>query len=215
MAAVTGEKPDKPPAQQARLQQALQPHLSEMFFASKVIFVEGIEDTAYITSWLVLSGRWDEFRRHGAHIVAVNGKSYLPEPVIVAQYLGIPAFVIFDADGNVVNANNRPKHEKDNRALLELLSGDPTQPFPAAAVWADKFVQWPTNLGDALKSEVGQQEWDASFGQATKGLGSPEGSFAKNPVRIGDHVALLHGAGKIPPSLDRLCKEVIRFAASH
>src|SRR5690606_8067821 len=124
----TGEKPNKPAAQQARLQQALQPHLNEMFFAPKIVFVEGLEDAAYITAWLVLSGTWDDFRRHGAHIVPVNGKSYLVEPLIVAETLNIPAFAIFDADGNITNANARPKHEKDNKALLSILGGDPNIP---------------------------------------------------------------------------------------
>src|SRR5690606_36019070 len=121
----------------------------------KIVFVEGLEDTAYITSWLILSGVWDEFRRHGAHLVPVNGKSYLVEPLVVAECLSIPAFAIFDADGNITNANARPKHEKDNKVLLTLLGGDSAQPFPAATVWTERFVQWPTNLGDVLRAEVG------------------------------------------------------------
>jgi putative ATP-dependent endonuclease of OLD family len=215
IAEVTGEKLNKPEAQQARLQQALQPHLNEMFFAPKIVFVEGLEDTAYITAWLVLSGAWDEFRRHGAHIVPVNGKSYLVEPLIVAETLNIPAFAIFDADGNITNVNMRPKHEKDNKALLSILGGNPNAPFPTATVWADRFVQWTNNLGETLKTEVGQADWGRTFGEATKALGNPEGSFAKNPVHIGDHVEILHKKGKIPQSLDKLCKEIMRFSTAN
>lgn len=211
---VTGEKPDKPASQKARLQQALQPHLNEMFFAPKVVFVEGLEDVAYITAWLVLSGVWDEFRRHGAHIVPVNGKSYLMEPLVIAEALNIPAFAIFDADGNITNPSARPKHEKDNKSLLSILGGDSSVPFPSATVWADRFVQWTTNLGETLKTEVGQADWDQTFGEATKGLGSPQGSFAKNPVHIGDHVQILLARGKTPPSLDKLCKEIMRFSTA-
>lgn len=211
---VTGEKPLKPAAQQARLQQALQPHLNEMFFASKLVFVEGLEDVAYITAHLVLSGRWDEFRRHGAHIIPTNGKSYLIEPVIVAEMLSIPAYVVFDADGGISNPSNRPKHEKDNKALLSLLGGDSKTPFPTSTVWNDNFVVWVNNLGDTLKSEIGQSDWDKTFGKATKELGDPEGSFAKNPLHIGHHLDLLHAKNKLPPSLEKLSSEIIRFVST-
>ena len=213
IADISGDKPDKPAAQLARLHQALQPHLNEMFFSSKIIFVEGLEDVAYITSWLVLSNLWDEFRRHGAHIVPANGKSHLVEPIVVAQFLNIPVFVVFDADGNIDNPSAKFKHEKDNKALLGVLNGDNTQPFPTSTVWDDKFVQWPTNLGDVFRSEVEKVEWDKAFGEATKGLGNPEGSFAKNTIHIGDHIALLHKNGNVPASLDRLCKEIMKFVS--
>jgi len=39
---IWGEAPDPLPAQRARLQQALQPHLSEMFFTPKLVLVEGM-----------------------------------------------------------------------------------------------------------------------------------------------------------------------------
>ena len=215
IAAITGEKPVKAPAQKARLQQALQPHLNEMFFAPKVIFVEGLEDVAYITSWLILSGCWDDFRRYGSHIVPVNGKSYLVEPLVIAKKLSIPAFVVFDADGNITNPNARPKHEKDNKALLSILGGDPNVAFPLKTVWDKRFVQWTSNLGDTLRTEVGQTDWNEAFGEATKGLGNPEGSFAKNPVHIGAHLEKLNERGKTPVSLDRLCRELMRFSAEN
>ena len=55
---------------------------------------------------------------------AANAKSYLIEPIVIAQALDIPVFVLFDADGNKMNPDQRVKHEKDNRALLKLLGGN-------------------------------------------------------------------------------------------
>ncbi|MDP2619668.1 MAG: AAA family ATPase [Hyphomicrobiales bacterium] len=214
VAEVTGETPAPLPAQRARLQQALQPHLNEMFFTSKLVLVEGIEDLAYITSWMILSGRWDDFRRHGCHIVATNNKSNLIEPIIIAQALEIPVFTLFDADGDKTNLNERPRHERDNKALLNLLGGNVADPFPSMTAWGASYVQWPTNIGDVLKAEVGATVWDQTFGQATNGLGNPEGSYIKNPVHIGDHLDLLKEGGHTPASLDRLCVEIIRFAAA-
>lgn len=214
MAEITGKNQTPIPAERARLQQALQPNLNEMFFTPKLILVEGIEDHAYITSWMLLSGRWKEFRRHGCHIVPTNGKGYMIEPIIIAQALAIPVFSLFDADGNKTKENERTRHEKENKALLRLLGGDESDPFPKATVWGESYVQWPTNLGEVLKSEVDAAVWDKSFGQATQGLGNPEGSYMKNPVHIGDHLDLLKEGGQVPASLDRLCTEIIRFASA-
>lgn len=214
VAEVTGETPTPILAQRARLQQALQPHLNEMFFTPKLVLVEGIEDVAYITSWMILSGRWKDYRREGCHIVAANGKSYLIEPIVIAQALDIPVFALFDADGNKANPNERACHERDNKALLRLLGGNDADPFPNAVVWGTSYVQWPTNFGDVLRTEVGVTVWDRTFGQATTGLGNPEGSYIKNPVHIGDHLDLLKEQGHTPASLDRLCAEIIRFAAA-
>lgn len=212
LATVRGKKPEKPQAQMARLHQALQPHLTEMFFVPRIVFVEGIEDIAYLTSWLFMTDRWQEFRRYGAHFIPVNGKGYLFEPLVVASELGIPAFCIFDADGDKTSANERPKHEKDNRELLTLLGGDPSKPFPDATVWHTRFVQWPTNLGAILRAEVDKTIWDETFGAATKELGSPEGSFAKNPIHVGTHLSLLAAKHTVPSSLEDLTKAVLKFA---
>lgn len=212
MAEVTGEAVTPLPTQRARLQQALQPQLNEMFFTSRLILVEGIEDVAYITSWMILSGRWEEYRRHGCHIVPTNNKSNLIEPALIANALDIPLFLLFDADGDNTNPNQRPRHERDNKALLKIMGGNDAEPFPSATVWGTSYVQWPTNLGDALKSDVGAAVWDQTFGEATRGLGNPTGTYAKNPIHIGDHLEILQQKGHIPASLDRLCEEIIQFA---
>jgi len=49
----------------AKIHQALQPNIAEMFFARVPVLVEGLEDISYITTELHLSGNWSEFRRLG------------------------------------------------------------------------------------------------------------------------------------------------------
>jgi putative ATP-dependent endonuclease of the OLD family len=214
MAEVKDEAVTSLPAQRAKLHQALQPHLNEMFFARTLILVEGLEDVAYLTSWMVLQGMWDDFRRHGCHLVPANGKGYLVEPLYIAMALGIPTFVMFDADGNRPNLNERGKHEKDNRALLRLLGRGTEDPFPAAPLWGPNFVVWPHNFGVTLKSEIGTQAWDRTFGVANRELGNPEGSYAKNPVHIGEHLEILAAEGVTPASLDQVCRQIITFATT-
>ncbi len=206
---VRGHKPTALPAHIARLQQSLQPQLNEIFFSSKVILVEGIEDVAFITSWMILKDFWDDFRRKGLHLVHADGKDKLIVPTVVARKLGIPIFVVFDSDGNTVDASARGHHERDNTALLKALGADGSETFPIATVWAENFVQWPTNLGDTFKSEVDNGAWDKAYGLASKYLGNPSGSFAKNPVHIGALLANLYDMDIEIPSLQKLCEKLL------
>ncbi len=210
----TGKKIDPPQAQAARLQQALQPHMNEMFFANKLVLVEGLEDIAYITTQLMLTGKWSELRRYGCQMIACNGKNHIPEALAIAQEFAIPAFVIFDGDSNVTNGKYRPMHEAENTALLKLLGGKHDEPFPNNPVWGGTYIQWATNLGDTLRGEVNTGLWDVAFGKATDALGKPEGKYGKNSIHIGHHLQELHTLGATPPSLVRMAEAVVTFAAS-
>ncbi|UWU68089.1 ATP-dependent endonuclease [Bradyrhizobium sp. NC92] len=209
---ISGEKVTPIEAERAQLHQALQPHLNEMFFTQKLVLVEGLEDTAYITAWMTYSDLWDVYRKSGCNIVAANGKSSLIEPLLIARELGIPTFVVFDADGNEQNPGRRNRHKLDNLKILALLDGDVTTPFPDNPVWTSSYAIWPENLGAILKQEAGAALWDSSYSAATKGLGSPSGSFVKNTVHIGDHLAILRGKGAKMPTLDSLCAAILALA---
>src|SRR6202162_466264 len=122
---VVGEPLKKDSAILSKVHQALQPALNEMFFTQRLILVEGLEDRAYIHSWLVLSGLWEAYRRSGCHIVPTNGKSEMIRPAIIAQGLGIPVLAVVDADANkIIKQENRTRHHRDNVALLRLFDGD-------------------------------------------------------------------------------------------
>lgn len=207
IAEVMEDQPMSTDAQRARLHQALEPQLNEMFFTSKIILVEGLEDSAYITAWLVLSGGLEKFRRHGAHIVPASGKGNIIRPLAIANELNIPVFVVFDSDGNEQDNGNRTY----NKALLRLLGGDPDAPFPEETVWDDRFVQWPSDIKNALKAEV--PDWDEVYSEAAQALGSSAGSLKKNPIHIGNHIKLLHEKNMVPESLRRLCIEILRFVS--
>ena len=182
-----------------------------MFFAPRIVFVEGLEDLGFILSWLVLTDRIDAFRATGCHIVPCNGKDKIIEPLIIAQHLGIPAFVIFDADGNLPTEKRKP-HERDNKALLSLAGGDPSVPFPDSTTWGNGFIQWQTNLGLGVRRDVEQQIWDKTYGIATKNLGNPEGNYTKNITHIGDHMSLLKEKGISLVSLEKTCLNIMIFA---
>ena len=209
---LTGHKISGSDTQMAKLQQSLQPGLSEMFFASKVVLVEGLEDKAYITSLLIASGKWDEFHRAGAHIIDVNGKSNLRDPFIIASLLGIPAFVVFDADNSCIDRNDEKSHRRNNVNILRLVGGDADLPFPENVVWGDCFVQWPDHIGKTLRSEISDQDWERTKRIAGSDLDSSVRE--KNAIRIGNHIDVLYKENLIPPSLTKLVNEIVRFISS-
>ena len=62
-AEVVGEPPKEKSAALSKIHQALQPALNEMFFTQRLVLVEGLEDVAYIHSWLILTERWEDHAR--------------------------------------------------------------------------------------------------------------------------------------------------------
>lgn len=220
-----------PSATSAKLHQALQPSLSEMFFTQKLILVEGLEDVAYIHAWMVLTNQWDSFRKCGAHIVPVNGKSELIRPVIIALGLDIPTLAIFDADGDKItktdatgvkvdNRSVRSDHERDNRALVRLLGGDEENLFPTGIIWGDNLVIWPSDLADTVKREFivslghqGEEQLEAVENKARSDAGNA-GDLGKNSIYIGYLLERLNKANGQSPSLDRLCEKILQFSTA-
>ncbi|KWT95172.1 MULTISPECIES: ATP-dependent endonuclease [Pseudomonadota] len=203
-----GHAPMKPDGVLAKVHQVLQPTLNEMFFAQRLVLVEGLEDMAYIHAWLVITDRWDEFRRRGVHIVPANGKHALLYTLIIAKGLGIPTLLVFDADAD---KNNEGVHRSDNTALLRVSGGDDDVPFPPETVWAEFHVIWPHDMGAAVKAEVGQEAWSKASDYASAQCGMAA-DLNKNTLHIAARLAHLWQAGIRPHALDGLCEKVVTFA---
>ncbi len=92
IAEATGETPRSVSGTIAKIHQVLQPALNEMFFTSRLVLVEGLEDVAYLSAYLHLLDRWEDFRRIGCHFVPTNGKSELVRPLVIARRLKIPTY---------------------------------------------------------------------------------------------------------------------------
>jgi putative ATP-dependent endonuclease of the OLD family len=196
---------------QAKLHQALRPALSEMFFCPSLVLVEGQEDIAFITSGLLLSNQWDDWRKFGAHIVAVNGKSEFALPLAIAQLLKIPVFVMFDADGDIQNPNQRPAHRLDNERLLKLLNHPNDPVFPGAIVWNKNFVIWPENISRSIEGDYTGNEWNTWKVEAERELGHP-GGLGKNRIFVSTMMTKAWENGKASATLEKLCHSLIQFA---
>lgn len=200
-------------AEQAKLHQALSSQLNEMFFCSKVVFVEGIEDEAILKAWMVCLNKWEMMREWRAHIIPVNNKSNLVRPAILAKLLALPCMVIFDSDGDEDHSLRRAWHESDNLAILSALDVDGVA-FPEEAVFGECVVQWGTNFQSEIKREIESSVWDTAFGEARKALGNPSGNFQKNPILVGQLVAELHKAGIVPKVVEKLIEHLELFLKS-
>jgi predicted ATP-dependent endonuclease of OLD family len=195
----------------AKIHQSLQPHIAEMFFSRVPILVEGLEDASYITAALHISGKWSEFRRLGCHLVPVNGKDKLIQPIAIAKQLGIPVFVIFDADGDTTRPDHRIKHEKDNKAIIELL-GKTTDAFPESDCIEGDNAIWKENLTRTVEGDFGED--CAKHKEEARKHYSHEGGLEKHDLFIADFLASANDDGKTSETLSKLCDAILLHAKS-
>lgn len=207
--AATGEKPVKPEGMLAKIHQALQPSLNEMFFTGRLILVEGLEDIAYLWSYIHLLDKEDEFRSLGGHIVATNGKSQLLQPLVIARHMKIPTYVMFDADADKPDKNgSQVRHRKDNSALLALLGRSGADPMPAATCSDRGFTMWQSDIGTVVEADIGKEEWESFRAEADNQFGHT-GGLRKSFLHVGASLSFAWQAGKRAPSLERLCAAVL------
>jgi putative ATP-dependent endonuclease of the OLD family len=217
-AQVVGEPLRKESAAMSKVNQVLQPTLNEMFFTQRLVLVEGLEDLAYVNSWLVLTDRWEAYRRSGCHIVPVGGKSEMIRPVIIAQGLGIPTFAVVDADADKIGKPDiRTRHHRDNLALIRLFGANDGDLFPVTTLWLDNIVLWPSDLADIVEREFivalgvqGAEQFEDIKNKTCIACGNA-GDLQKNMIYIGTLLGLLYERGVTSRSLDRLCDAIIAF----
>jgi energy-coupling factor transporter ATP-binding protein EcfA2 len=196
----------------AKIHQALQPALNEMFFTPVLILVEGLEDVAYITSYLHLSGKWDAWRRSGCHMVPAGGKSSMIQPLMVASLMNIPVFAVFDSDDHSPDRNgSKVKHDRDNTVLLRLCGVDKSTLTAGTTYWGKMVVMWDSEMGEVVIKDLPSSEISRIEEAARLRNGQIEG-LAKNSLYIADLLDIAWSEGNRLPTLDRLCKAIIEFA---
>lgn len=195
----------------AKLYPTLNPVVNEMFFCSRLVLVEGAEDVSHLMAYIELTGHSDAFRELGCHIVPVGGKCNLLRPLAVAKELGIPVFVVWDADTDNSNADQILKHKKDNRALQMLLGVESPDEWPAGHIRGDDFFVWQDNLTSGIQAELGDG-WTQARQEAEARYGQP-GGLAKNPLAIAHAHAVAWPAGHRSDELQSLVGAIIEWAS--
>jgi putative ATP-dependent endonuclease of OLD family len=215
-----GEKPSKPGGIAVKVEQELQGQMNEMFFASVRVFVEGIEDLGYISSYLSLLDLWDEFRGLGCHLIQVQGKGNLIYAVALANHLKLPCFTVFDADGDTPPdtsekpTGKRAKHERDNLAILRLSLADKPVAFPDDTLWRTNVVCWKTKIGDVVEADIGTTDLRRLKEEVCAKYGIFVHDKDKSSLFIAYLMAEAWEQGKKSSTLEKLCRMMIEYAKS-
>ncbi|MBW8369609.1 MAG: AAA family ATPase [Thiobacillus sp.] len=207
-----GQKLLKETGMQAKLYPALSSGLNEMFFCKVLVLAEGIEDVAYITAYLSLSGLMSQFRRHGCHIVPVGGKSEIMKPLAMAKQLQIPVYVVLDADTGTTKADDIIKHKNDNAAILSLLGHASENMWPSTSIWRNDLTMWNTNITQVVEAELGEN-WKQHCDAAAAHYGNA-GGLKKNPLAVSRALETAWVNNTRSSSLQQLAKNIISFAES-
>ena len=212
LADALGESPGEPSALMARVGQIMQPSQRELFFTRVAVLVEGIEDVAFIATHLQLAEKWEAFREYGCHFVVCNGKSSLSRPLAIACELGIRHFVVFDSDADQPNDTDRENNRRSNRCILRLCGLTKAEPLPADDLWCDNLVMWRTNIGAAVRQDIGSAAWDDAAQTVRKANHYTKDVNRKNNLLISATLEKLNDDGKASTILTRLCDSILAYA---
>lgn len=208
--AEVGEKHVTEDGMIAKLYPSLNPVVNEMFFCKKLILVEGQEDVAYITSYLLLTGKMNKFRRNGCHIVPVGGKSQLIKPLAMAKLLEIPTMVIYDCDTNKENVDEVNRHKKDNKVILGLKGHTDYSEWPDETILLDDLIAWKTNLTLEVQNDFDEQFEEYETGAAL--VYGNAGGLKKNPLGIAKALELAWNDDVKSSLLIDLTDRIIEFS---
>jgi hypothetical protein len=158
-----------------RVRMTLRRQVAEAVFAKAVIVVEGTSDAGLLHGIADRSGGFDAL---GVAVVAGTGKRQLLIPWAILTELGVPVYVVFDADGGLArrrmaqglprakaeHAQDKEQHE--NEVVLAALSA-PIELAPATQVTGSYAV-----FADTLETECAAWDgFDAAVEAAKEELG--------------------------------------------
>ena len=204
-----GTKPINRKGVVAKLFQYLSPSINEMFFCRVPVFVEGIEDIAYIKTYVELADKSDEFRRRGCHLINADKKSNIIEPLAVSKLLKIESFVVFDFDTDVIKPEHIADHKRDNRLILSIQGHSAESEWPTSDLVKDNTWGWKVNMGQSVEAEIA--DWEKHYNAACLEYGNA-GGLKKNPLVISRTLEMAWGAGNKSAALLALVKKIIEFA---
>lgn len=175
--------------------------VNEGLFARSVVLVEGVEDQAIVVASLRLAGVDPD--HVGLAVIPVLGKRNLDRPYVVFDQLGINTYLIFDAD-----QDKKDPDEKTSKALLRLVE---TPPIHTATVINDKVAMFDSNFIKVVRQEVGEDEFDyhANLVAVNFGWEGSRTTTLKSPQFIHELLRKLKGEERTSPSLSRITEIIL------
>jgi predicted ATP-dependent endonuclease of OLD family len=200
--------PQEPTAIMAKIQQIMQPSLSELYFCGLAVLVEGIEDVAYIATYMRFKDKMPDFRKMGGHFIVCGGKNPMSRPLAIAKLLSIPYYVIFDGDSGQNNKEERKAtNKRDNGCLLSLCGISNIDPLSSTDCIHDSVVMFGDNIRNSLMSDIGSDNWDKAIATVATTYGFSEN---KNQMVIVAAVEQLLTDGIQIPVLEDICNRILR-----
>lgn len=141
-----------------------------------------------------------------------GGKSGILQLLLIGQEFGIPAYVVFDADGNEQREGPRGMHERDNRHLLTALEVQ-SDPFPNEVLSGNTYTVWPSAIGGELRSEIGDDVWEDLRNEARQSF-DPGVSLEKNPLFVAETLRVAWDKNNKPGVLIQLAERLVQFAGA-
>ncbi|MEO6013542.1 MAG: AAA family ATPase, partial [Devosia sp.] len=176
------------------IDRSLQTNIAEMFFASKVVFVEGAEDEAIISTYLRETKRYEAFLAGGGHIVPVGGKTKMPVLLALARGFWIDAFCIFDFDSNVKAADQ--KNDDLIRYAQDVPISIPTG--IATDFSSSRFFAFRNNIQDSILATY--PVWESMKSDIAVEWGWDLSRMEKDPMLLSEAVGrLFEQVGHVEP----------------
>lgn len=174
------------------MDRSLQAPISEIFFASKLILVEGPEDEAIISSYLRYKGKYLDFLISGGHIVPVGGKSKMPMILALTRGMAIDTFCVFDFDMDkspVDRANGELiRYAADHNIIIpDEIANDLATPW---------FFASAQNIQESIAT--GRPEWSEVLKSIAVEWGWKVSSMKKDPMLLEEGLARLLAEGEVP-----------------
>ncbi len=190
---------------QLRLLSLMSPSMNEGFFADCLVLVEGETDQAALVATARQMGH--NLEALGIVVIPAHGKTRLDKPLIIFRQLGIPVFVIFDADAHLRPAD---RHPETNRLLLRLL-GEEEDDSPETAV-KEAWACFNSNLEGQLKQDIGAERYDSELGRLASAYGyESRADAAKNCGVVEEMLDCISREGGRPATLERIVEAVVRL----
>ena len=181
--------------------------LSEGFFATGVVLVEGRSDKAALGAMAKLMNC--NFEAAGIAILSAEGKENLDRPLVIFRQLGIPTFVVWDCDTGAKKSSG----PATNLALARLCHPEKNVvEAPSETVVGDCYAHFHVNLEKTIKDEVSEALHSACLKSACEPFGlTPSGDTQKIPEVMYQMLLAAKAQGASPSTLVSLVKAIWFF----
>ena len=181
--------------------------LREAYFAEKVVLCEGIEDVAHCRFAAKMCGF--DLDALDIAVIPVHGKDGLEKPFTVLEALGIPVYLMFDADAK--NTHILDIKEKNHR-LLRLVNAK-IEDAPAD-IATSSYAVWHDDLGVAVEASLPPGTFTREIEVAANALGVKGKDKHKKPLVIEQALTALRDAGYVSSVLNDLGTKLKEFASA-